>query len=189
MVKFCNKCNAETERGAEGRCKPCRNARVRAACANPDAHRQQYGVSPEAIAARRARNAARMRNRSPEKKASDNAAVRARRQADPRKAMLLEAKKRAKAKGIPCTLTLADIVIPKRCPWLGVPLSVGRGKPHRYSPSLDELRYGGGYVQGNVVVISRRANTIKNDATLQELELITEGVRRALCDEEQIERA
>ena len=35
-----------------------------------------------------------------------------------------------------------------------------------------------GYVPGNVAVISRRANTIKNDATIEELELVLAYMKR-----------
>lgn len=80
--------------------------------------------------------------------------------------MLSMAKKRAKLAGLPFELSPTDIVIPELCPVLGVPLAVNGG---RYSPSLDRIDNSKGYVRGNVVVVSIRANTIKNDASLDEL--------------------
>jgi hypothetical protein len=35
-----------------------------------------------------------------------------------------------------------------------------------------------GYIKGNVWVISNRANTLKNDASLQELELLVENLKK-----------
>lgn len=40
------------------------------------------------------------------------------------------------------------------------------------SPSLDRIDSSLGYVEGNVWVISTRANRIKSDATLEELKLL-----------------
>lgn len=41
-----------------------------------------------------------------------------------------------------------------------------------YSPSLDRIDNRLGYVKGNVIVVSHRANAIKRDATLDELRRI-----------------
>ena len=38
-----------------------------------------------------------------------------------------------------------------------------------------------GYVKGNVWIVSRRANTIKNDATCEELELIARNLRARIA--------
>ncbi len=88
--------------------------------------------------------------------------------------MLRRARDRAQKKGIPFDLTLEDIVIPARCPILGMPLLAGgqgeRGSHHLSSPSLDRIDNTQGYVRGNVVVISSRANTLKRDATLEEVQ-------------------
>ena len=85
------------------------------------------------------------------------------------------AKIRAKAKGLPFTITTKDIVIPDVCPVLGVPLTrpdgTSRG-PGPYTPSLDRIVPELGYVPGNVRVISYRANRIRNDATIEELEAV-----------------
>ena len=87
---------------------------------------------------------------------------------------------RAKAKGIPFSLTKEDIVIPEVCPILGIPFSyppAGHRGPWDYSPSLDRIEPSLGYVSGNINVISFRANRLRNDATLAELELILTYVR------------
>ena len=70
--------------------------------------------------------------------------------------------------GLPFTIALSDIVIPKCCPVLGMSLKsrFGTGKkPGRNSPSLDRVNPQKGYVKGNVIVVSFFANQIKTNAT------------------------
>lgn len=83
--------------------------------------------------------------------------------------MLSAARTRAKKQGVPFNLTEADLVIPEYCPILGVRMRRGEGKSTPCSPSLDKIIPALGYVPGNIAVISRRANTIKNDASIHEL--------------------
>lgn len=83
--------------------------------------------------------------------------------------MILNARHRAKRDGIPCLLTRGDVTIPKTCPILGIKLKVGNRKDHDASPTIDKIIPSKGYIKGNVVVISHRANRIKSDATLPEL--------------------
>lgn len=92
--------------------------------------------------------------------------------------MLMSARCRARNGGFPCTITEADIVIPEFCPVLGLKLVRSRGKPNPASPSLDKIVPELGYVPGNVWVISRRANMLKNDATLAELRLLVASLSR-----------
>ena len=99
------------------------------------------------------------------------------RRARPEVHMLARVRARAKAKGLAFNLTAEDITIPKRCPILGIPLVVGDGTANDNSPELDRINNRKGYVRGNVHVISRRANRIKNDATLAELEKIASYLR------------
>ncbi len=96
---------------------------------------------------------------------------------DPRKGMLQRTKARAKKRGIPFGLTSEDIVIPEFCPVLGILLSPNKIRGDN-SPSLDRIVTELGYVKGNVAVISWRANKIKSNATLEELEKIVKWLRR-----------
>jgi len=84
------------------------------------------------------------------------------------------AKARAKQLGLPFDLSLDDVRVPDLCPILGIPLAVNvggkAGCPN--SPSLDRVIPSRGYIQGNVRVISHRANTLKNDGTLEEFRAI-----------------
>jgi hypothetical protein len=81
------------------------------------------------------------------------------------------ARYRAKKKGIHFDLQLEDVVVPECCPCcrqpfvLGAPL--GRAVPQ--TPSLDRFKAELGYVKENIAVICFRCNTLKRDATLEEL--------------------
>jgi hypothetical protein len=86
--------------------------------------------------------------------------------------MLRGCKHRAKLLNLPFDLSLSDIVVPKRCPVLGIPLIVNTGGLKRgpNTPSVDRIKPERGYVKDNIVVISWRANRIKSDATVAELQ-------------------
>ena len=79
------------------------------------------------------------------------------------------AKRRAKKRKVPFTITVKDIYIPEFCPVLGIILQRGNGKCSANSPSLDARIPELGYVLGNIQVISFKANTMKSNATLEEL--------------------
>lgn len=74
-------------------------------------------------------------------------------------------------KGLPFDITLEDIDIPDFCPALGIPLFRAKGRKAQgpNSPTLDRLDPDLGYVTGNVMVVSARANQIKSDSTPSEL--------------------
>jgi len=95
---------------------------------------------------------------------------------DDRSAMWSRAKYRARQKGWDFSIDKEDVVIPDKCPLLGIELVCHRGKGSHQgnSPSLDRIDPSKGYIKGNVWVISNRANTLKNDATLQELKTLVE---------------
>ena len=88
-----------------------------------------------------------------------------------------EAKKRASSRGLPFDLVPSDVVIPERCPVLGIPLVVNSGKCGPDSPTLDRVIPAFGYVKGNVAVISHRANTVKSDASADELAAVLAYVK------------
>jgi hypothetical protein len=83
--------------------------------------------------------------------------------------MLDRSKSRAKKKGFEHNITIDDIHIPDKCPLLGIPLFAGQGGVGPNSPTLDRIDSSKGYVKGNVWVISYKANTIKSNATPEEL--------------------
>jgi len=92
--------------------------------------------------------------------------------------LLAKAKKRAKLLNVPFDLSESDVVIPSHCPVLGIPIVIGTKGFSPNSPSLDRIVCESGYVKGNVAVISLRANKIKSDATLEELQLVVKWLSR-----------
>lgn len=79
--------------------------------------------------------------------------------------LLKGARYRANKHGYPCTIELSDIEIPDKCPVLGVEMVTGT----RYAATIDKILPHLGYVPGNIVVISKQANIMKNNATPGEL--------------------
>ncbi len=81
------------------------------------------------------------------------------------------AKQRAKYKGMEFNLEVSDIVIPERCPVLGMPLAMHKGSSggRPDSPALDRIDNNKGYTKDNIQVISHRANQMKVDASDEEL--------------------
>ena len=96
--------------------------------------------------------------------------------ADPRTQMLVSARARAKRDGLAFDLKKEDIVIPKYCPVLGIPIFAGSRKAHDNAATLDRRNTKLGYTLDNVAVISYRANRIKNDACLYELIRVVEYI-------------
>lgn len=93
--------------------------------------------------------------------------------------MLRGARQRAKKYKLPCNLTLDDIVVPRICPVFGVKLVASKGGlPKHNSPSLDRIIPARGYVVGNVCVISHRANMLKRDGSIEELQKVLRYMRR-----------
>lgn len=93
--------------------------------------------------------------------------------------MIKAAKERAKKAGVPFNLTESDIIVPSYCPVFGVKLerALGSKGPGEYSPSLDRIIPSRGYVPGNIVVISNRANRAKSDLTVDELVTLADFFR------------
>lgn len=78
--------------------------------------------------------------------------------------MLCNARKSTKERGIECSINKSDIIIPELCPIFNVPFDQGR-----FAASLDRLDNSKGYVKGNIWVISKLANRMKNDGSLIEI--------------------
>lgn len=91
--------------------------------------------------------------------------------------ILQQARSRAKLKNIPFDLTIDDIVVPEYCPVLGLKLTVNKGYAKDNSITIDRLIPELGYVKGNVSVISFKANTIKSNSSIEELEKVLSWVK------------
>lgn len=92
--------------------------------------------------------------------------------------ILGKARMRAKNKGLEFNITKEDLLpLPTHCPVLGFELKFGTGPRLPNSGSIDRIDNTKGYVKGNIRVISWRANTLKNDASLEELEAIVKYIK------------
>lgn len=93
--------------------------------------------------------------------------------------MLKLARQRARSALVPFDLREDDFEIPKTCPVLGIELCHGQGRrgPNDRSPTLDRIVPTLGYVRGNVIVVSWRANRLKSDARMRELTCIVDFYR------------
>ena len=94
---------------------------------------------------------------------------------DPRISMYRNAKSRAKRKNLPFAITPDDIIIPEYCPLLEIPLLRVKEKNAASNPSLDRIIPNLGYVPSNIQVISYRANTLKRDCDLRELQTLVKN--------------
>ena len=79
-------------------------------------------------------------------------------------------KSRCKRMGREFSIELEDILIPEKCPVFGFNLKREDRETWMFAPSVDRIDSSKGYIKGNVTVVSWRANILKRDATLEELE-------------------
>lgn len=71
-------------------------------------------------------------------------------------------------------IEFSDVVWNKHCPILGLELDYFAESTQENSPSFDRTDPNKGYVRGNVVIVSWRANRIKNNGTAEEHRKIAE---------------
>ena len=85
-------------------------------------------------------------------------------------------KKKANATktGTEFTVNFGELEFPTHCPILGIELDYFAENRSENTVSFDRIDSNKGYVSGNVVVISWRANRIKNDGTADEHQKIAD---------------
>jgi hypothetical protein len=83
-----------------------------------------------------------------------------------RKYRLSGCHQRAKRKGWEFSITEADITWNTVCPILGIPLNYTNSAQLDDSPSVDRIDNSKGYIPGNVIVISWKANNLKSNGEL-----------------------
>lgn len=157
MIRACLSCEGEVPRERNAKALYCTDQ-----CGSNFRNRKHYKSNPKKFKAKRDKENSWAENR-----------------------MYVRVKSRAKLSGILFNLDVEDIVIPDYCPVLGMELKTASGhnqhKPN--SPSLDKIIPELGYVKGNVRVISMRANHLKSNASVEELELVLEDLRSLLSKE------
>jgi hypothetical protein len=86
------------------------------------------------------------------------------------KRMFNRTKARATRLGKEFNLSLEDIVLPDVCPVFNKPFIYG---DQDWTYSIDRINNNLGYVRGNIMIISNKANRIKGDSSLEDLEKLT----------------
>jgi len=79
------------------------------------------------------------------------------------------ARARARRKNIEWGLEISDIIVPRKCPVLGIKLAMNSVMPKDNSATIDRINPKIGYIKSNVSVISNLANKIKSNATAEEI--------------------
>lgn len=172
-MKICSKCQRELDEerdfykdsrgGWRAHCKRCHGERSV----------EYYKTHKDACDARVARWGR-------ENKDSKSARIARWREKNVRRVLFTHRRQQARLHGTPFEIEFEDIVWPDLCPVFGFPLRYTlRGKMGGGfdSPSIDQIKPGAGYVKGNVAVISWRANRLKGDGSLEELESLCKWLR------------
>lgn len=110
------------------------------------------------------------------------------RDTNPAMAMFHRAKNGAKSRGIAFLIEFDDIgQLPTHCPVLGIPLFTssysGQTNKNPNEPSLDRINNERPYEPGNIQIISWRANSLKKDANLTEIEKLYFHMKRQEADD------
>lgn len=95
---------------------------------------------------------------------------------------LSKTKERSVAQNLPHDIDLEylESIATDECPVFKTPFVWGQGNgTHPYRPSVDRIIPELGYVKGNVVFISLKANTIKQDVTEKELYAVADWLHEA----------
>ncbi len=100
------------------------------------------------------------------------------------RALCMQAKGRAKRDGREFALDPLAIQATwetdPHCAYCGVGLEMGTKAFTNVSPTLDRVDTARGYTPDNVVLACFRCNTLKRDATLEELKALVQNVERVL---------
>ena len=87
--------------------------------------------------------------------------------------MIRNSKWSAKRRNLEFNLTTDDIQLPEYCPLLDIKLFYNFEKRTHFNSfnhaSLDRIDNSKGYIKGNIIVISRLANAMKNEANFDQL--------------------
>lgn len=88
----------------------------------------------------------------------------------------------AKRRNLDFNLHFTDIELPTHCPLLGIKLEyLQEGNSNsRNHASLDRIDNSKGYIKGNVIVLSRLANAMKNEASFKELSLFSKNINKII---------
>lgn len=108
-------------------------------------------------------------------------------QVEPREQIINSLRSRSKQYNLPFNLEVKDIIIPEYCPLLEIKLERKpygkRGSFQANSPSVDKIIPELGYVKGNIMVMSMKANAMKYNASIEELKIFSKNVLKIFKDD------
>lgn len=167
-MKICSKCEAEkpinffykNKRYRGGHCAQCIECKK-------DTDKNQYQKNKEKRKLKNRENYHKNKefyNKRNKRNRKNRIALRLR---DPKKALLNYMKRNAQARNLEFNLTINDIIIPEKCPILGIPPFFSKERQIDNTPSGDRVDNTKGYIKGNVRIISWRANSMKRDLTIE----------------------
>lgn len=90
------------------------------------------------------------------------------------------AKNRAKRNHIEFNIDIEDIKLVDKCPLLNINLQKAEKNAKDNSYSLDRIDNSKGYIKGNIWIISKKANALKGNASLEELTLLVHNLKKKL---------
>lgn len=93
-----------------------------------------------------------------------------------------KAKRRSIEQSLPFDIEPNDITIPTNCPILGIALFITENRIGDHSPTVDKIFPELGYVKTNIVVISAKANRIKNNGTVDDIKKVYNWYRKQKYD-------
>jgi hypothetical protein len=110
---------------------------------------------------------------------------RERHEASPWHTMSTVSKRRAREQGVLHTINASYLqsIWPANnsCPVFNIPFTISKkGESRDCSPSLDRIIPNLGYVQGNVVIVSLKANRMKNNGSLEDLRKVLHFYERTI---------
>jgi hypothetical protein len=95
-----------------------------------------------------------------------------RRSKDKKSVMLTNAKARAMKNNLEFSITKKDIIFTDLCPVFDIKLDYNLKKISDNSPTIDRIDSKKGYMPDNIKIISWKANRVKSNASIEEIEAI-----------------
>lgn len=93
------------------------------------------------------------------------------------KRMYNRVKQRSKRRGILFELKIEDIVLPEECPVFHTPFIYGDPD---WTYSIDRINPNKGYSPDNIQILSNKANRLKNNASIEDLETVLDFMKQQL---------
>jgi len=103
---------------------------------------------------------------------------------DPLKRLVQTSASRARRNNLEHNITVDDLILPDKCPLLGIPFKQGIKNNYAETYSLDRINPALGYVKRNVWIISMRANTMKSNASKEELNTFAKNILKYFKDDD-----